>query len=489
MMKIIQTLDKRLVYVLSILFILGNAFAIANEFYFVPLLPFVLGIIYMAFFKLDKLYYLVLFCVPLSINFEKLEFGVGLILPTEPILFGMMLIFIFKFLLDGYYKPFIKHPITVLIFAHLVWYAITTVTSELPMVSFKFLVARIWFISVFYFLAAQVMNSGKKVEQFFWVYAIPLMGVMIYTIIHHAMYNFEEKPGHWVMSPFFKDHTSYGAIMAMIFPFVFGKAFEKNVLGYKRFVYLLVTTLFTLAIVLSYTRAAWVSLVAGLLVYIVFRFRVPVWFILTLCAGMVVGFFIFQSSIFQKLEKNRTDSSSNLTEHVQSISNVSSDASNLERLNRWNCALRMFEERPITGWGPGTYAFLYAPFQQAKDKTIISTNAGDGGNAHSEYLGPLAEAGLIGMLFMIVLLGMLIYYGFKLNNMMQPGYDRFLFYSIYIGLVTYLVHGTLNNFLDTDKASSLFWGFLALLVMLDIKYTKKRKEEAELNKESHELTT
>ena len=30
-----------------------------------------------------------------------------------------------------------------------------------------------------------------------------------------------------------------------------------------------------------------------------------------------------------------------------------------------------------------------------KDLTIISTNFGDGGNAHSEYLSPLAEQGFL----------------------------------------------------------------------------------------------
>ena len=34
------------------------------------------------------------------------------------------------------------------------------------------------------------------------------------------------------------------------------------------------------------------------------------------------------------------------------------------------------------------------PFQDASDLTIISTNFGDGGNAHSEYLGPLSEQGI-----------------------------------------------------------------------------------------------
>ena len=36
--------------------------------------------------------------------------------------------------------------------------------------------------------------------------------------------------------------------------------------------------------------------------------------------------------------------------------------------------------------------------------------------------------------------------------------------SLYLGLLTYFIHGVLNNYLDTDKASAPFWGFLAMLV-------------------------
>ena len=51
------------------------------------------------------------------------------------------------------------------------------------------------------------------------------------------------------------------------------------------------------------------------------------------------------------------DSSDNLLKHITSISNISTDASNMERINRWKCALKMFVEKPVFGWGPGTYQF------------------------------------------------------------------------------------------------------------------------------------
>jgi len=54
------------------------------------------------------------------------------------------------------------------------------------------------------------------------------------------------------------------------------------------------------------------------------------------------------------------------------------------------------QRTPVFGFGPGTYQFEYGPYQHSTEKTLISTNFGDRGNAHSEYIGPLAEEGLPG---------------------------------------------------------------------------------------------
>jgi O-antigen ligase len=135
--------------------------------------------------------------------------------------------------------------------------------------------------------------------------------------------------------------------------------------------------------------------------------------------------------------------------------------------------MEMFNRRPVVGWGPGTYQFVYAPFQQAKDRTIISTNNGDGGNAHSEYLGPLAEQGVPGMLLFVSIFIYTIILGFKLFYAAREKEHRIIILSVFLGLITYFVHGTLNNYLDTDKASVPFWGFIGILVAMDLFHLKK----------------
>jgi O-antigen ligase len=168
------------------------------------------------------------------------------------------------------------------------------------------------------------------------------------------------------------------------------------------------------------------------------------------------------------MEKNRQASSVTLSEHVQSISNITTDESNLERINRWNCALRMFGERPFFGWGPGTYMFKYAPYQLSSEKTGISTDFGDRGNAHSEYIGPLAESGFLGSLSFVLVALMSLMTGFRVYSRTRDRRLKQITLGLLLGFVTYLVHGALNNFLDTDKASALFWGITAAFVSLDI---------------------
>ena len=113
--------------------------------------------------------------------------------------------------------------------------------------------------------------------------------------------------------------------------------------------------------------------------------------------------------------------------------------------------------------------FLYAPYQKPSEKTIISTNAGNRGNAHSEYLGPLAESGVFGLLTFFGLIITLIVVAVNSYARTSSPFLQSLIRVAFLGLITYFLHGFLNNFLDMDKASAPFWGFFALLTTISVK--------------------
>ena len=176
------------------------------------------------------------------------------------------------------------------------------------------------------------------------------------------------------------------------------------------------------------------------------------------------------------LEKNSQDSSDSFLEHIESMSNVTTDASNLERINRWKSAIRLFQERPHLGWGPGTYQFHYAPYQNYYEKTVISTNAGDMGNAHSEYLSALAETGWPGLLVFLIFITTVFFKAIVLYPKLEDKQEQLMVMACILGLVTYFSHALLNNFLDMDKASVPIWAFVALIVVLDVNHKNKKIE-------------
>lgn len=468
-----------LFYIISAFFIILNAyFLLKREFMIINALPVVLAIIMLAIYAFDKLLYLVVLLTPLSLPLSEIMPGLSfdMFLPTEPLLFGILLLFVMKYCSEGKFdREIMRHPVTITIYFSLIWILITSFTSTMPVVSLKFFLARIWFIVGFYLLTAKLFESTKNMEKYVWLYTLPLVIVIFYTVTRlygHGLFN--KQAAHFVVRPFYNDHTSYGAVIAMYLPFLFGFSFTNIYTPKTRIFVRIILIILIAGLILSYTRAAWVSMLAAFGVWVIMRLKIRFVPLFTTFVVLIALVLAFQTQLLMYLERNDTESSANLGEHISSISNISSDASNLERINRWSSALRMFEDKPVFGFGPGTYMFKYAPYQLNANRTIISTNSADRGNAHSEYLGPLAESGFMGLITFLIIIIITTYTAIHAYSRTNDKRLKTLLMGALLGLITYYIHGIMNNFLDTDKLSVPFWGFTAIIVAIDI-HTRKIK--------------
>ena len=462
-------------YLIAAIFVaLGLFFVIKKDTYLFFALPLIIGVLLLYVFSLDKVLFLIAFLTPLSINIESFDIGLALSLPVEPLLFGVMFLFIAKLLYEKQYDIEIaRHPISIVIYLTLIWILITTITSELPIVSAKYLLSRLWFLIPAYFLCAVLFKNEKNIDKFIWLYIASLIIVIIYSTINHAMNGFSGNSAHWVMTPFYNDHTAYGAAIAIYLILNIAYIFMPNIKKQRKIWVLISFAIISMALVLSSCRAAWLSIIAALCVFICVMLRIKFKYILTTGLIILGLFFTFRHQIIDVMERNEQDSSSNLIEHVQSITNITTDASNLERINRWSSALRLFQERPVFGWGPGTYQFVYAPYQLSTNKTIITTNYGDGGNAHSEYIGALAEMGVIGSLLVLLLVIVSVYKGITTFKKAKNKESKILVIAATLAIISYFTHGILNNFLDTDKLAIPVWSCLAIITVIDIYHSGK----------------
>lgn len=467
---------------ISLAYIVINTILIANEWYWLSLLPLALVFAAVFIYSLDKIYLLVAFVTPMAIDITNFGMSIGLSLPSEPILILLLVVFVFKLFHDkSIDKQIFTHPISFALYFYFAWMLITVLTSSNMLVSVKWFVARLWLIVPTYFFGIIVFKDLKNIPKFVWAFTLGFIPVIIYTLSVHAANGFSDHAAHWAMSPFFNDHTSYGAILAMIIPVIlgFGINTSNNTINLKMFTYLALTVLL-IAIFFSISRAAWASLVGAFGVFIMIKFKIRLSWILTAATVIFLILFSFRESIMMKMEKNKQDSSDNFVEHVQSMSNIATDASNLERINRWNSALHLFYDKPFFGWGPGTYQFVYAPYQSVEDKTVISTNVGNKGTAHSEYLLILSEQGILGLLSLLSVFILVVITSLRAYNNASNGKAKQYVLLLFLGIITYMAHAFFNNFLDTDKAAVPFWGFVAAIVAIDIYYGKDKGENKKL---------
>ena len=479
--------NPRIFFLLPLLFLaLGLLFYYqfnSNFVIYLSLIPLAFLLIILAVFYTEKLFLITVFLTPLSVSLRELGIADGhqsldLSLPTEPVFAGLLLLgIIHQIYFNFLEKKLVNHALSYLIIIQLIWIIITSITSTMPIVSLKFFVARLWLVGSSFYFASYLFKHLKNIYSFIILYLLGLLIVIIQTTIKHASFGFSDEVSNWIMTPFYNDHTAYGAAIALLLPVTIGFIFLKNKSFNYRLFFVIASLLLLSGIYLSTARAAWLSIVGSCFILITLLLKIKFRTIFIFIATIVSLFFVFQNEIIISLEKNKADSEGNKADNIGSITNIKTDPSNVERLNRWNCALRMYDEKPFFGFGPGTYILQYAPFQKSSEKTIISNNDGSNGNAHSEYLGPLAEQGLIGTIIVLLLTCVFYFKSYKLYYSIKDYNLKILVGSIIVGMSTYFIHGFLNNFLDSDKLAVPFWGFLAIIVAIDCYHNEVISDE------------
>ncbi len=444
-----------------------------KAFWLLPLVPLAL---YLLIFKFEAFFFLIVFCTPLSVEFNVTDTN-RLSVPVELMLIGFTVLFLLQMLITGTYdKKILRHPVSISLLFYFLVLLVTSFTSIMPEVSFKHFAAQIWFIVPAYFASAFLFKDKKKIDKYFWLYCSSLCIVALYALYGFYAVGFEFYEGYNIMEPFYKDHTIYGAVLTLFLPpaFMFFIDKKNNPQPWKRYLAGFVTALLILALVFSYCRAAWACLVFAIGFGIILRTKIKLRWVFFFAACFIGLFLAYQKDIILYLEQNKQNSSGKFTEQIKSITNISTDESNLERMNRWSCAIKMGAEKPLTGFGPGTYQFVYGSYQRSVDMTGASTRTGDLGNAHSEYLGPFSESGIFGSLAILCIFGFTFFTAVKVYRNAEDAKIRNYAFYLLIALITYYVHGILNNYLDTEKISIPFWGFTAAIVALDIYFPKKQ---------------
>ena len=110
--------------------------AIFFELYALFLIPLAILFIFLCVFDFAKIYYLLLFCIPISMEIS-VPGGFTTDLPAEPLMILMMGIY-FLFLItnkDNFPHKFLSSPIIQILIIHIIWIFITALFSDIKLIA------------------------------------------------------------------------------------------------------------------------------------------------------------------------------------------------------------------------------------------------------------------------------------------------------------------------------------------------------------------
>ena len=434
-------------------------------------IPLILIIGYLAVVDVKTLFFLLLSCLPISTE-VVFPNGFGTDIPTEPIMVGLMGIYLLQALKypSTLRNNFLRHPITLLLLLHLGWIAITTITSDQLIVSIKYLLAKTWYIVVFYFMAGYFLQTDKDIRRFFWWILIPLLSTMLVINLRHAAYGFSFEDIYRVLSPFYRNHVAYACIMAVFFPFIAASVYWFWERARLRNLLAIISIFFLIAIYFSYTRAAYVALLLAGLSYWMVYWRFTKWVILFAVGSLPIGisYLAYENRYLEYApDFERTITHTEFDDLISATYKLE-DISTMERVYRWVGGVFMVQEKPWLGFGPGNFYDFYKSYTVNRFRTYVSNNPEQSG-IHNYYLMVAVEQGIIGLIWFILLCATVLWIGENAYHRTKSAKDKSYIVAALLSFVIIISVLIINDLIETDKVGPFFFITMALLVNWDIK--------------------
>jgi len=442
--------------------------AVAMEQVFFLLLPFAALVVFQAVVDYEKLFLLLWACVPISTEVD-LPGGFGTDLPVEPLIVGLMLLYVVRLMsrpdsIDGH---FLRHPITVLLVVHLIWTSFTAIVSDNFTVSLKFLLAKGWYVVTFYFLSNYMLRTQAAFLRLFWWFMIPMSLATLKVVLHHAALDFGFREINQACVPFFRNHVSYAALLALALPIAWFVRHFYARWSIQWWLIWVAIGLWFFALLFAYTRAAYVALVLAIGAYWVVRWRLmrPALLLGAVVAIFAVGYLAQNNKYLDFAPSERTIAHEDF-QNILAATYKLEDVSTMERYYRWIAGVRMSQEDLAAGWGPGNFYNFYKAYTLNRFETYVSDNPEKSG-IHNYFLMLLVEQGVLGVLIFVVLIFVVLLQAEQLYYRLPSLEHRNILLAALLALVVIFAFLLMNDMVETDKVGSFFFLLLALVASVE----------------------
>jgi len=315
---------------------------------------------------------------------------------------------------------------------------------------------------IIFYLIIHTIRSRAKLRNFLWIILGTGIFLAVFGLIKFAgieilsWFNYEDLPDFGALTSTYGNPNHIAGFFEMAIPVVFGLLLADRRGPRSLVLFLPIILLFGVALILSLSRGGWTCTMLGLIFFlgVLFfakdfpRFRT----VITVTCSFIVAVLVLLSSY-------------PAVQELLTVRQVIEQAGGAEgRLQVSQAVVAMIREKPLLGFGPGTFAFTFFKFQPPAVSGWYNM-------AHNDYLHFTAEMGILLPVIMIWMIVALAWHGFiKLRS------PSLLVRGATLGSMAGILAILCHSYIDFNlhiPANALFFTILAALIAAPAPKIKK----------------
>jgi putative inorganic carbon (HCO3(-)) transporter len=298
--------------------------------------------------------------------------------------------------------------------------------------------------------------------------------VSIYAVVQYFGYNPSEHffYRYWRRGPgvgsTIGNQNFLGKYLVLIIPVIFSLCFYRLNLK-KRLVAGLCLLLCFAALIATFTRASWLSVVVGLMLFLYLAFRnsllvdkvKPLVVCLLMLLAMVVLFnFYAPQGTAGEVSSFKHKEPGAVMKRTVSAFQFREGRGVATRLYVWEKAMHLIMERPWFGYGLETFQIAFRPYNRDYTKRFNDFTTVD--RIHNNYLDTAFSLGLTGLAAYLAIIASFLIFLLKLIREIKDKSRKLFYIGILSGFCGYLVNDLF--IFSVVSVSPTFWSLMGLTI-------------------------
>lgn len=330
-------------------------------------------------------------------------------------------------------------------------------------------------IAILCFLLTQSLRRAEEITRFGVAASLYGFAVAFFAVIQDLSTNGRiywlrlPRSGGWIYGPYV-NHNHYAGLMEMLFPIPLTMCLSRRVNRGARAALGGAAVFMASTIVLCGSRGGVIALAVQLALasaYVALPRKSPK-------AAMMLGVGMAIAALWILLVGGTTVTDRLLTFHTE----AHTELSNGLRLTVTKDCARMLMDRPVFGFGLGTFPTAYPPYQSFYSNIFVN-------EAHDDYMQLLVEMGLVGFGVMVWFLVLLARAAWRKLKSGKLGVNGGLALAGSLGVVGILVHSFFDFNLQVASNAAWFYCLAAMVAAPSVsepraKVSSSRKRDVRL---------